>query len=211
MDNIRCIIFAGGEPLKAENTDFERIKGSYVICADKGLSLAESLGVKPDMIIGDFDSLGHVPDLDNVKTFPVEKDDTDLMLAVKQALEMGFREFDIYGATGGRLDHMTGNIQCLNLLVQNGAWGQMISDNEYITLFGSGSHRIPRKKGFSLSLFAYSPEVKGLVVKGTKYTAENVTLTNASTLGVSNEFLEGDAEVSFDEGTLLVICSRLDK
>lgn len=207
----RCIIFAGGEPLKAENVIYERIKDAYVICADKGQALAQALGVKADMVIGDFDSLGYVPDSDNVKVFPVEKDDTDLMLAVKQALDMGFVEFDIYGATGGRLDHMIGNIQCLDLLLEKGARGQIISDNEYVTLYKSGHYSIPRREGFTLSLFAYSPKVSGLTVKGTKYTAENAVLTNASTLGVSNEFLSCDAEISFNEGTLLVICSRHDK
>lgn len=210
-DTKRCVIFAGGEPVRAENVDLDRVKASYVICADRGFKLANELSVHTDMVLGDFDSLGYVPDSENLRQFPVEKDDTDLMLAVKEALEMGFTEFDIYGACGGRLDHMVGNIQCLKLLLDNGAWGQMISDNEYIALYGPGEYRINKIEDFSLSLFAYSPKVKGLTIRSTKYTAENAELCYNSTLGVSNEFEKDYAEIGFTEGTLMVICSRLDK
>ncbi|MBQ8965349.1 thiamine diphosphokinase [Ruminococcus sp.] len=204
-----CVIFAGGEPVRSENIDFDIIAKSYVICADKGLALAQELGVKPDLILGDFDSLGHMPEGENVLTYPIEKDDTDLMLAVETAFDKGFTDFCIYGACGGRLDHMIGNISCLAMIAEKGGKGVIIGDDDIISLHCSGEHRFPSREGFSLSLFAYSPEVTGLTITGTKYTAENCTLTNSVTLGVSNEITADEAVVRFDEGRLLVIQSRL--
>ncbi len=205
----RCIIFAGGDAVSSCNIDFDLVSQSFVICADKGLELAESLGIIPDLILGDFDSLDHQPTGENVMTYPVEKDDTDLMLAVNTALEKGYRKFCIYGACGGRLDHMMGNIACLALIADNGGSGIIIGDDEIISMHDSGSFEIPYKDGFSLSLFSYTPKVSGLTIGGTKYTAENCTLTNSVTLGVSNEITDDLAKISFDDGRLLVIQSRL--
>ncbi|MBR0530929.1 MAG: thiamine diphosphokinase [Ruminococcus sp.] len=205
----RCVIFAGGDAVRAENVSAEVINGAFVICADKGLALAETLGIKADLVLGDFDSLNYKPEGENVKVYPVEKDDTDLMLAVRTALGMGYREFFIYGACGGRLDHMIGNIACLAMIADNGGRGVIIGDDDIVSIYDSGCHKIPYKEGFSLSLFAYSAEVKGLTIRGTKYLAENVTLTDAVTLGVSNEITADFAEVEFTDGRLLAIQSRV--
>lgn len=206
-----CVIFAGGDPVKAETIDRNYIDSAYVICADKGLALAEALGVKPDLILGDFDSLKFKPEGDNVLTYPAEKDDTDLMLAVEIALEKGFVDFRIYGACGGRLDHMMGNIECLALLLKNGTIGEITGDNEHILLLAPGEHSVKRCDGFSMSLFSYSEKVSGLSISGTKYTTDKITLTKASTLGVSNEITEDYARISFESGTLMVIQSRIEQ
>ena len=187
------------------------IHEAFVICADKGLALAESLGVSPDLILGDFDSLDHRPTGDNVMTFPVEKDDTDLMLAVRTAIERGYKDYVIYGACGGRLDHMLGNIACLAMIADNGGSGRIVGDDEIISLHDCGTYRFAARNGFSLSLFAYSEMVKVLNVSGTKYPAVDFELTNAVTLGVSNEITEDHAVVSFSEGRLLVVQSRLER
>ena len=131
------------------------------------------------------------------------------MLAVRTALGMGYREFFIYGACGGRLDHMIGNIACLAMIADNGGRGVIIGDDDIAEIYDSGCYKIPYKEGFSLSLFAYSAEVKGLTIRGTKYLAENVTLTDAVTLGVSNEITADFAEVEFTDGRLLAIQSRV--
>lgn len=205
----RCIIFAGGDPVDGKNVSFDPAEPPYVICADKGLALAEALGIEPDLILGDFDSLGRKPEGDNVLTYPAEKDDTDLMLAVNEGLKRGFKRFCIYGACGGRLDHTIGNIECLGLLLKNGAQGEIVGDNDRVRLLRAGDHAIKRREGFSLSLFAYSEEVVGLTISGTKYTAQGITLKKASTLGVSNEITEDTAVISFTDGILTVIESRL--
>lgn len=205
----RFVIFAGGEPVSREALDMDFISSAVVIGADRGYELAEGLGVVPDIILGDFDSAAKRPDGDKVTAFPVDKDDTDLMLAVKKALDLGARAIQIYGAMGGRLDHLLGNLSCACLAVRNGCGCEIISDNDIYTLLSPGEHRIKAIDGFSLSLIAYSERVEGLTVSGTKYLAENVTLTSFSTLGISNVITDGFAQVSFKSGLLAAVRSRL--
>ena len=205
----KCVIFAGGDPVRKETVSTDITGDAYIICADKGLQLAHSIGIKEDVILGDFDSLGHKPEGGNVMTFPVEKDDTDLMLAVRTALEQGHKRFYIYGACGGRLDHMMGNIACLSMITDNGAKGTIIGDDEIVSMYDPCSFTVPYKEGFSLSLFAYAGKVSGLYISGTKYTADGFSLDPSVTLGVSNEITADKAEISFTHGRLLVIQSRL--
>ena len=94
----------------------------YVIAADGGLKHTQKLNLVPDAILGDFDSLGYAPEGANV--FPVEKDDTDAMLAVRHGLSLGYREFILYASVDGpRLDHTVANFQTLQYLADNGATG----------------------------------------------------------------------------------------
>ena len=204
-----CIIFAGGDPVSSETFHKFSPDNAYVIAADKGVALAKSLGIEADLILGDFDSLGYRPQGDSVLSYPVEKDDTDLMLAVNEGLARGHRDFYIFGACGGRLDHMVGNIRCLALLLENGAQGIIIGDTERVSLHRAGEYTFPYEEGFSLSFFAHSEKVTDLCISGTKYTADNVTLKNASTLGVSNEINSPFAKVSFSDGILLAVRSKL--
>ncbi|SFC87195.1 thiamine diphosphokinase [Ruminococcus albus] len=204
-----CVIFAGGDPVKSETVDKAILENAFIICADKGYALAESLGVEADIVLGDFDSLNYTPSGDKVMCFPPEKDDTDLMLAVNRALEMGAKRIVIYGACGGRIDHMIGNIACLALIAENGANGTIVGDDDIISFHMPGEFSVPYKEGFSLSLFAYSREVKGLAISGAKYSVQDCTLTDSVTLGVSNEIIPPAAKISFTEGRLLVIQSRL--
>ena len=204
-----CVIFAGGDPVKAETVDKSLLENAFIICADKGFALAESLAVEADIVLGDFDSLNYTPKGDKVICFPPEKDDTDLMLAVNKALEIGAKKIVIYGACGGRIDHMIGNIACLALIAENSASGTIVGDDDIISFHMPSEFSVPYKEGFSLSLFAYSHEVKGLAISGAKYSVQDCTLTDSVTLGVSNEIIPPSANISFTEGRLLVIQSRL--
>ena len=204
-----CVIFAGGDPVSSETIDRDLLEKAYIICADKGFALAQEVGAEPDVILGDFDSLEYTPKSDKVISFPTEKDDTDLMLAVDKALEMGAEQIVIYGACGGRLDHMIGNIACLAMIAEKGARGMIVGDNDIVSLHMPGEYSFPFKDGFSLSLFAYSHEVRGLTISGAKYCVTDHTLTDLVTLGVSNEIIPPAAKISFTDGRLLVIRSRL--
>ena len=117
-----CVIFCAAEfdalaaPLKA---------GDYLLAADGGLAHLQKLGLKPHGIIGDFDSLGYFPE--GAEVFPVEKDDTDAMLAARKGLELGFRDFLFYGSLDGpRLDHTIANFQTLQFLADHGAVGYLV-------------------------------------------------------------------------------------
>lgn len=203
-----CIILAGGDPVSEETFKEYAPDEAYIIAADSGLLLAESLGLKPDLIVGDFDSAPR-PESGNIREYPVEKDDTDLMLAVKAGLENDCEEFYIFGATGGRLDHTFAAIQSLAFLLENSAYGCIISDDTFIELLFPGKYQLPYMQGFSLSLFSWSDVVSGLDIKGAKYNGNDLMLFNSFPLGVSNEVIKGSASISFSHGVLLVIRSRL--
>ncbi|MCD7742617.1 MAG: thiamine diphosphokinase [Ruminococcus sp.] len=203
----RCIIFAGGnpEPMLPDGINTEN---SLIIAADKGYINCKELGFTPTLTIGDFDSLGFIPNDCEKISFPKEKDDTDLMLAVREALKRECSDITILGALGGRLDHTLANIQTLAFIRENGAWGRILSCNEQIILVSSGKYTIKRKEHYSLSLFSYSREVTGLTVKGVKYPLNNGKIDSSFPIGVSNEIINDSAEISFSSGLLVIVQSR---
>lgn len=204
-----CIIFAGSE-LNLSCFDTKALNNKFVICADKGVVHAKKLGIAPDLIVGDFDSLGYKPDNDcRIMSFDPEKDDTDLMIAVKEAVKRNKKCIEIYGALGGRLDHTIGNIQALAYAVQNGASASFISDSDIATVYKPGKYEVKNKKGFSLSLFSFSEKVCSLTISGVKYPLENGCITNSFPIGVSNEIIGETADIAFEKGLLLLVMSRL--
>ena len=205
---MRCVIFTGGEPepYLPQGVDTD---GALIIAADSGYRNCTQLGLMPDIVLGDFDSLGSIPDGTEHAVFPKEKDDTDLRLAVREALSRGCDDITILGALGGRFDHTFANVQTLAFIAEHGASGRIVSVGDEIRLLTAGCYRFPRREGRSLSLFAYSSEVTGLTLRGVKYGLENGSVTNAFPIGISNEIEADFAEVSFDEGLLLAVMSTL--
>ena len=129
--------------------------GDLVIAADGGLATLEGLGITPDVILGDFDSLGRIPDGDGVLVHPVEKDDTDTMLACKLGLEKGYRNFEIYGGIGGRLDHTIANMQTLLYLREHGADAILAGEGETLRVIRNQSVLLPAKEAGLLSVSPY--------------------------------------------------------
>ena len=145
----KCLIFCAAEfdalaePIGPED---------YVLAADGGLRHLEQLNQKPDGIIGDFDSLGFVPE--GAQVFPVEKDDTDAMLAARKGLELSFREFIFYGSLDGpRLDHTIANFQTLQFLADRGAAGYLVGRDYLITVVRNETLWFPAEAEGILSLF----------------------------------------------------------
>lgn len=206
---IDCVIFAGAD-MDISCVDIKQIETAFVICADRGVVYAKQLGIKPDLIVGDFDSLGHIPDEDcEIMTFKPEKDDTDLMIAVRQALSRGKENIRIYAAVGGRLDHTFAAVQTLSFVLDNAGRAELVSDTELVFLLDPGSYFFERREGFSLSLFSYTDSVEGLSISGAKYTLENSRISSSFPIGISNEINTDKAEISFKKGRLLVICSAV--
>jgi thiamine pyrophosphokinase len=108
-----CFVVGAGSPC---NFALKALPGDYVIAADAGYNTLKRLGITADLLVGDFDSLGFRPEHPNIVEHPPEKDDTDMMLAVKEGLRRGSRTFVILGGLGGRLDHTVANIQTLAFL-----------------------------------------------------------------------------------------------
>ncbi len=202
-----CVIFAGAD-MDLSCVDIS--KDSFVICADRGVLHAQELDVKPDLIVGDFDSLGYVPQSEcRIIKFKPEKDDTDLMIAIKQSVSLGYKDVKIFAALGGRLDHTIASIQSLAYALDHGIRAQLISKTETVDLYDPGEYAFERKDAYSLSLFSYSKSVTGLCISGAKYEVENAQINDSFPLGVSNEITGEKAVISFRSGRLLVIRSSL--
>ena len=199
-----CIIFcAGGFETLAEPVR----SGDFLMAADGGLVHLQKLGLTPDGILGDFDSLGYVPQ--DAKVFPVEKDDTDAMLAVRQGLALGYRRFVIYGGLDGpRLDHTVANFQTLQFLADHGATGYLAGNTYMAMVIKNAGVRFSAEAKGILSVFCMGADAAGVTIRGTKYTLENGTLSAGFPLGVSNHFVGQMAEISVENGSLLVLWDR---
>ncbi len=199
--SVCCIIGAGD----CNNFDFVKHPGDMIIAADGGYNHLKKAGIAPDIVIGDFDSLGYIPDDISVIKLPVVKDVTDMYAAAEIGLEKDFEEFHIYGACGGRLDHTISNIQLAVSLTEKGKKCIIIDGETKITAVHNGTIEFAeRNKGY-ISVFAHSDNCMGVTIKGLKYTVEDATLSNAFPLGVSNEFIGKNASVTVENGTLVII------
>ena len=200
----RCVIFCAAEFDALEAPIRE---GDLVIAADGGLMHTEALGIRPDVILGDFDSLGYVPE--GSRVFPVRKDDTDLMLALRHGLDAGYREFTVYGAMDGpRLDHTVANLQALVFLEERGAHGQLVGKTYIATALRNGTIRFPAGSEGILSVFCMGADCHGVELAGLSYPMENGTLRSGFPLGVSNHFIGKAASVRVGHGSLLAMWDR---
>ena len=199
-----CLIFcaAGFDGLLEEVK-----KDDYILAADGGLNHVQALGLTPNGILGDFDSLGYIPTGSTV--FPVEKDDTDAMLAVRKGLELGYTQFILYGSLDGpRLDHTVVNFQTLQYLADHGATGYLVGKDNIVTVVKNGSVAFSPEATGIVSVFCMGADAKGVTLTGLQYPLENGALTAGFPLGVSNHFIGEDAEISIENGSLLVIYDR---
>lgn len=200
----RCIVFCAAE---FDCPAFPIGPDDLVIAADGGVRHTQKQNIIPNIVMGDFDSLGFVPEGANV--FPVEKDDTDAMLAVREGLKRGCREFYLYGGLDGpRLDHTIANFQTLQFLTDRGAAGYLIGKDYVITVVKDGSLFFGPGNSGTMSAFCLGPDAEGVTLKGFHYPLENGVLTSGFPLGVSNHFTGENAEISVKSGSLLVMWDR---
>lgn len=178
-----------------------------VIAADGGLRHTQALGIRPDVILGDFDSLGYIPEEGQV--FPVEKDDTDSMLAIRLGLERGYTDFRIYGALDGpRLDHTMANFQTLAFLAARGARGWLIGRDYIVTVASRETLIFSDSARGILSCFCLGADIQNLTIQGLQYPLERGALSASFPLGVSNHFLGQEGRISLGDGLLLVLWDR---
>ena len=180
-------------------------QGDYVIAADRGYDSLMAYGVNPDLVVGDFDSLGEVPNHPNVIQLPAEKDDTDMVFALRQGLDLGYRRFVMLGGVGGRLEHTLGNLQLLDWLASQGAQGFLAGEKTVATAVRNGTLTFPAAMSGYLSVLCNSGTARGVTLRGLKYPLERYTMTGSFPLGVSNQFLGQPASVSVEDGCLLLL------
>ena len=205
----RCVIVGG-----ADINDYEYIKSclhndDFIVFCDSGLKHLEALQVKSGLIVGDFDSHDN-PHLD-VETIvlPCEKDDTDTVFAVKEAIKRGYNEFLLIGVIGARLDHTLGNVSILLYLDSLGKKGTIIDDYSEMEIVSSEPVYIDDSFAY-FSLLNISGIAKGITIENAKYPLNNAEITCEYQYGVSNEVTLGmTAKVTVKEGKLLLIKNRV--
>ncbi|MBQ3000592.1 MAG: thiamine diphosphokinase [Oscillospiraceae bacterium] len=200
----KCIIFCAGgftgllSPIEKED---------FIIAADGGLKHTEKLGITPNAVIGDFDSLGYTPQ--DATIFPVEKDDTDSVLAIRKALSLGYRELLLYGALDGpRLDHTLANLQTLQFLADRGGVGYLVGEKYIATTLKNSALTFPKEAAGILSVFCMGQDAQGVTLTGLKYPLTDGVLSAGFPLGVSNHFIGEKATISVNNGSLLLLYNR---
>lgn len=208
MSNKRAIIYCWSE---SDRMPFEPSDGDIVICADSGINYARRVGVRPDIVLGDFDSSERPEGTDNpfdIIALPREKDDTDALYAARTALAEGCDKIYLAGGLGGRLDHTLGAISVLRFIEKEGAECVICDGKTRVSLVRSGT-----EKKFEydanveyISVFPSNGKSFGVKIKGLKYSLENFELTSDFPIGVSNEYVFGqDGFISSENGDLLIV------
>ncbi|MBO7179703.1 MAG: thiamine diphosphokinase [Clostridia bacterium] len=197
-----CYIFGA---LDTKAVDFKPQENDLIIAADGGYSTLKKLNIKPDLVVGDFDSLGSAPDGENIIKHPIKKDDTDTLLAIKIGFEKGYEKFVIYGAIGGRLDHTVATIQSATYVAQNGGIAYICDDNHTVTAIKNSCIKFKATAKGYISVFALSGAAKGVKINGLLYPLDNAEILPDFPLGVSNEFLGKESAISVSDGVLTII------
>lgn len=199
----RCFVFAAGSYYGLRKVPEP---GELVIAADAGYLVCQKEGIVPDLLLGDFDSMAEPKDLPNVRRVPVEKNDTDTMLALKEGLARGCAEFYVYGGTGGkRLDHTLANLQALIWLRENNVRGYLEDDNFVWTAMRNETLTVKREVEWGLfSAFCFGPPARGVDEVGFQYPLHDAVLYAGEPLAVSNHILEPEAAITVRDGTLVV-------
>lgn len=203
----RCVIFGGGELKDIRFTQSLLREDDYIVCADRGYAYCAAMGRKPDLILGDFDSYnGKLPPGCEVLRYPIEKDDTDTMLALREGLRRGCDTFYLYGATGGaRLDHTLANLQSLAFLLRHGARGYLYDQNFVYTAIENETLTLTREVEWGIvSLFSMGDRAEHITLEGLQYPLTDGTIDCGFPLGVSNHIVAPTARITVGRGPLLV-------
>ena len=196
-----CYIVGAGD----FSQSFTPNKDDLVIAADGGYDHLFGKGIRCDLVVGDLDSIKALPSSVETVRHKVEKDETDMFLAYKEGVDLGFCDFVMLGATGGRLDHTYANLSLLLYAKERGHNVTVMDKNGIILCLKDESISLAGNHGATFSVFAVGGDASGVSIKNAKYEVDGVVLTPAFPLGVSNEFTDESAKISVENGALLVI------
>lgn len=210
----KCIVIGAGDFHLAAIPDYNE-ETDIVIAVDGGLLYCGYAGLEPDIIIGDFDSVDEqlyeaiqaieLAYPEKVLRLKPEKDDTDMLVALKWGLAQGIKKFQIYGGLGGRFDHTLANIQCLLYLKNEGAEGYLFSDDGCVLVAKDEVKSFQPTLEGHLSLFSLEKE-SVVTLKNLKYPLTDYTIRNDYPIGISNEFILGSgAEITVKEGAIVIM------
>jgi len=209
----RYVIFGGGDVLDYDAVKLQLQQDDFIICADSGYRHCEIMGVRPDLLMGDFDSIGRIPE--DIQTIPYnpKKDYTDSTLAANHALTLGAAEILFVGMTGSRLDHSLANLQLMAFCAKHTDCRMSDGRTDIYAIYASGEmvcKFIKPREGYCFSLLALSQMCEGVSIHGARYALDGYDLAFDDPRAISNEFLGGDVEVSITSGVLLVVVTPGD-
>lgn len=212
MADKKCIVIGAGDLTVGQVSVGEE---DLVIAVDGGINYCGVLNIEPDILIGDFDSVNETQRQailqmkeeapERVVVLKPEKDDTDMLAALRLGLEKGYDYFLIYGGCGGRMEHTLANIQCLLFLKNKGAVGYLMDGSGMVFVMKNEEVKLRDNLEGYFSLFCLGKEAKGVSIKGMKYELTDYLMTNDFPIGVSNEFIGKEATISVEDGELVGI------
>lgn len=212
MADKKCIVIGAGDLTFGQVSVGEE---DLVIAVDGGINYCGVLEIEPDILIGDFDSVNETQREailqmkeaapERVVVLKPEKDDTDMLAALRLGLEKGYDYFLIYGGCGGRMEHTLANIQCLLFLKNHGAVGYLMDGSGMVFVMKNEEVKLRDNLEGYFSLFCLGKEAKGVTIRGMKYELTDFVMTNDFPIGVSNEFIGKEATISVKEGELVGI------
>lgn len=201
--------------------------GDYVCCADSGYARCAAEGIRPDIVIGDFDSVpSDVVRAAGIKTeaSKPEKDDTDFLLCAKHGISLGFTKFTIPTGLAGEFSHVMGTLQVLSFLTDMECEAELLTGRERLFMLDGETVRVSRsgmpvkapeppapavfcgRPGAKFSVFSYAERSTGVFISNAKYPLDDAVLTQSYPLGARNEFLnDNPVTVSLRYGRLLIV------
>ena len=203
---MRCVIISGSPDTNVEEIKRLCTSDDLIVCADSGYSFAKKAGLTPNLIIGDFDSLKEeLPQNTEVVKLNTHKDDTDTEHCVMECIRRGYKDFLLLGSIGGRTDHTFANIATLAFLSEYNYNGIARNNGEEIRILKEGSYEMNNKKGLIFSVFPYGCESVNVTYKGAEYMLNNKTLTYNVSRGISNVFVDDEAEITINRGRAILL------
>lgn len=203
---MRCVIISGSPDTNVEEIKSLCTSDDFIVCADSGYSFAKKAGLTPNLIIGDFDSLKEeLPQNTEVVKLNTHKDDTDTEHCVMECIRRGYKDFLLLGSIGGRTDHTFANIATLAFLSEYNYSGIARNNGEEIRILKEGSYEMNNKKGLIFSVFPYGCESVNVTYKGAEYMLNNKTLTYNVSRGISNVFVDDEAEITINRGRAILL------
>ena len=203
---MRCVIISGSPDTNVEEIKSLCASDDFIVCADSGYSFAKKAGLTPNLIIGDFDSLKEeLPQNTEVVKLNTHKDDTDTEHCVMECIRRGYKDFLLLGSIGGRTDHTFANIATLAFLSEYNYNGIARNNGEEIRILKEGSYEMNNKKGLIFSVFPYGCESVNVTYKGAEYMLNNKTLTYNVSRGISNVFVDDEAEITINRGRAILL------
>lgn len=202
----RWVVFAGGPIHNYDAVRRELRENDCMVCADSGLRHAQRLGLRPHLLLGDFDSYkGELPAGVEKISLPSHKDDTDTHFAVMEGMRRGFRDFLLCGALGGRPDHSFSNLCSLKAIDEAGCNGKLLTDGGFMVLLSDGALELQKTEGAYVSIFPFGGDALGVTLTGFLYPLTDYHMRTAAPIGVSNEQVDPTACIRVKKGTLLIM------